>query len=307
VVVVGKNRLAVGCLEIVVASAHAAILALADPTDPGTDGWQPSFRAAAERLGVPCRTPADLNDPEFVAELAAFGPDFLLSFQAAQIMRRPLIQTPRVAALNLHFGPLPRYRGVAPIAWAIINGEAATGVTLHHISAGIDSGPIAFQADVPVGPSDTGRAVYDRCTEAGIALFREAWPRILSGELPSVAQRTDAALYYNRHSIDFARRRIDWHHDAAHVSNWTRAVIFPPFQHPVVVLDGREYEVGGVRWDRGAHPGRPGEILAVEDHGVLVAAPGGRVLLGPLMRGGVALDAADLAAAGFAIGSLLES
>lgn len=306
VAIIGKNRLAVGCMETILEAGDRVVLAVADANDDGRDGWQPSFRAAAERLGIDTVAPADVNDPEFVARVDGLSPDFLLSFQAPQILKPPLIATGRVAALNLHYGPLPRYRGVAPIAWAIINGEAATGVTIHHISPGIDDGDIVAGAPVPIGATDTGREVYDRCTEVGLALFANSWSRLRTGSIAARPQAPDEALYYNRHSIDFGRRRVAWHQDAERLANWVRAMIFPPFQYPCLSLAGESYDITGVTWDRGSHARPPGRILTLEGSAIIVAAPGGRLALGPLRREDAELGPAELGAAGFTAGAQLD-
>ncbi len=306
VVVIGKNRLAVECLDVVLDAHDVIVLAVADAADDGHDGWQPSFRAAAERRGLPLLAPPDVNAPAFVAQVEAQQPDFVLSFQAAQILRSPLIATARVATLNLHFGPLPRYRGVAPIAWAMINGEAATGVTIHHINPGVDSGELVRSWSVPIDDADTGRTLYDKCSEAAVALFRDAWPELREGPIHGTPQEDAEALYYNRHSIDFSQRQVSWRADARTIFNWVRAFIFPPFQYPLVRLDGVEVEIGSVNWDRRPHRGRPGEILAMDDNGLVVAAPGGRLLLGALRTDGRQADRGELAAAGFAPGAVLN-
>ncbi len=172
----------------------------------GRHGWQPSFRADASAAGVPILQPDDLNAQEVIDEVRATNPDFLVSFQAGQILRRALLSVPVLGAWNLHFGSLPRYRGVAPIAWAIINGERSTGVTLHRIDPGVDSGAILATAEVPIEREDTGRSLYDKCTDAGIRLFGEWWPRLRTGAVETRAQESDDVLYYNRHSIDFSLR-----------------------------------------------------------------------------------------------------
>ncbi|MDP9465379.1 MAG: hypothetical protein M3P52_12195 [Actinomycetota bacterium] len=225
------------------------------------------------------RTATDINDPGLVAEIADTRPDFLLSFQAAQLMKAALLAVPAMAALNLHFGPLPRYRGVAPIAWALINGEAETGVTLHHIKVGVDNGPIISSQSVAILPEDTGRTLYDKCSAAAVELFRNAWPQVRRETPPGVPQSESEALYYNRHSIDFARRTVAWEGDCEDIANRARALIFPPFQFPIVNIGLAQFEVGSVRWDRSPHRGRPGEILALADGGIVVAAPGGRLTL----------------------------
>jgi methionyl-tRNA formyltransferase len=297
----------VDCLAVVLEAGDDVVLAVADGADDGRDGWQPSFRAAAEARGLRVAAPRSVNAPEFVEAVARLSPDYLLSFQAPQILRTPLIEAASVATLNLHFGPLPRYRGVAPIAWAIINGETATGVTLHHIDPGIDSGDIVASASVAIDPDDTGRTLYDKCTEAGVSLFAESWPSVRGGLVPRRPQSSADALYYNRHSIDFRQRRISWRGDARAIADRARALIFPPFQYPAVALGGMEFDVAGVTWDREPNRGRPGEILAVVDDRLMVAAPGGRLLVGPLRRAGVILGADGLAQSGFAVGVMMDA
>jgi methionyl-tRNA formyltransferase len=305
IVILGKNTLAVECLRTILAEGDDVVLALPDAADGGEDGWQPSFRRLALSVGVPVRMIPDINDPDFVAEVAETRPDFLLSFQAAQLMKAALLETPAMAALNLHLGPLPRYRGVAPIAWALINGEAATGVTFHHINVGIDSGPIISSKSVPIRAEDTGRTMYDRCSEAGVELFRESWPHVRLETPPGVPQAENEALYYNRHSIDFSRRTVAWQSDCEAIANWVRALIFPPFQFPVVNLGSSQLEIDSVRWDRLPHRGRPGEILAVADDGITVAAPGGRLTL-RLRHVGGDMNPSHFVRLGIAVGAVLS-
>ena len=305
IVVLGKNRLAVECLRTIQAAGDDVVLALADSSDSGEDGWQPSFRrfASAARLAV--RAPVDVNAPACVTEIAELRPDFLLSFQASQLLKQPLLKTPAMAAINLHFGPLPRYRGVAPIAWALINGEGATGVTLHHMTAGVDDGPVIGSKAVPISSEDTGRSVYDKCAEAGIDLFRESWPSIRRRVPAGIPQPPGEALYYNRHSIDFSQRAVSWQGDCEAIANRVRALIFPPFQFPLIRLGRIEFEVSWVRSDRQPHRGRPGEILMAGDDGITVAAPGGRVRL-RLQDSGGSVEPTRYARLGIAAGAMLS-
>jgi methionyl-tRNA formyltransferase len=307
VVVIGKNRLAVDCLGVLIDAGDRVVLAVSDASDDGTDGWQPSFRSAAERHNLDIIAPPNVNEPSVVAQVAALEPDFLLSFQAAQILRSPLIATAGMATLNLHFGPLPRYRGVAPIAWAIINGEAATGVSIHHINPGVDSGELVRSRAVPIEDDDTGRTLYDKCSQAAVELFREAWPALRAGEGHGTPQDDARALYYNRYSIDFGRRRVSWHADARAIFNWIRAFIFPPFQYPLISVQGASAEINAIAWDRHPHRGRPGQILAAEDDQLIIAAPGGRLTLRELRVGNAPATTAELVVAGFVVGAILDN
>jgi len=307
VAVIGRTRLAVECLEVLLHSGDEVVAVIADPDDSGIDGWQPSLSHAASVRGLRVVQPANVNEPAVVAELAAMRPDFLFSFQASSILRGPLIGVASVAALNLHFGRLPRYRGVAPIAWALINGESESAVTLHHIERGVDSGPIVAARIVPINAEQTGRALYDACVDAGIGLFAEVWPTIrLLDEVPGTPQDESESLYYNRHALDFRARRVPWNLDCEAIANRMRAFIFPPFQHPELFASGQCYEVRAFTWDRQPHAGRPGEILEATEDAVVVAAPGGRILLHELQSGDRRLVGIALSAH-FAPGSVFDS
>jgi methionyl-tRNA formyltransferase len=306
IVVIGRTGLAVACLRIVMEAGDDVAAVVVDRDDDGIDGWQPSLRRAAAGAGVKVMQPGNVNEPSVVDELAAASPHFLLSFQAAPILRAPLISIATVAALNLHYGLLPRYRGVAPIAWAVINGEAETGVTLHHIDDGIDSGPIVASDRVAIGPSDTAREVYDRCLEAGVRLFSAQWPVLRElNNVPGTAQDSDSALYYNRHALDFGVRRIRWEADAQSLADWMRAFIFPPFQYPELMAGDRTFGVAEFEWDRLAHSGRPGQVLALSERGLVIAVPGGRIVVKRLIDGSEPVAPADIPVP-FAIGQILE-
>ena len=118
--------------------------------DDGIDGWQRSLVAAADRLGIRCSQPKRINDPVAIAELAAFQADALLSIQYDQILRGALFQQIGCRCLNFHFALLPRHRGVSPIAFAVLEGDAEAGVTLHEMVEQIDAGQVIQQRAVPI-------------------------------------------------------------------------------------------------------------------------------------------------------------
>jgi len=179
---------------------------------------------------------------------------------------------------------------------AIINGETQTGVTLHHIDPGVDSGPIVASRPVPIGPGDTGREVYDRCVEAGIRLFADTWPLIREADTVAATPQDPAqALYYNRYALDFSLRDITWTDDAGRLANWMRAFIFPPFQYPELTVEGHTCQVAAFDWDRGPHNGAPGQVLQTDEDAVLVGVPGGRIRLLELKVDGQPIAASRLA------------
>ena len=294
----GKNRLAVECARIVLETGDRVVLAVLDPSDDGHDSWQPSFRRAAVAADLPTFAPSDINSSTAVARLTAERPELVFSFQYAQILRPAVIALAELATLNLHYGPLPRYRGVAPIAWALINGESTTGVTLHHVDPGVDSGDTVCTATVPIARDDTGRSLYDKCTEASIGMFSEWYPRVRTGNIPRIPQSAAEALYYNRHSIDFSRRAIAWPTDAERLANWIRAFIFPPYQYPTFRCGDLTLEVSALDWDRLPHRVASGEVIEMNELGAIVGVPGGRILLREVRCDGRAVQPSGFAGLG---------
>ena len=122
---------------------------------------------------------------------------------------------------------------------------------------------------------------------------------------PGVPQSQSDVLYYNRHSIDFSQRSVSWEGDSKSIANWIRALIFPPLQFPVINIGRSQLDISAVRWDRRPHRGRPGQILAVEDTGITVAAAGGRLTLS-LRDAGAEIDPSALAGMGLAVGAVLS-
>ena len=179
-------------------------------------------------------------------------------------------------------------------------------MTLHRIDPGVDSGAILATAEVPIAREDTGRSLYEKCTDAGIQLFGEWWPRLRIGAIETRPQESAEALYYNRHSIDFSLRAISWRSDCEAIANHARALIFPPFQYPIIRVGSQELEIRRFRWDRQPHRGRPGEILAAEPPTIIVGAPGGRILLEELASDGQVVLARDHARLGLVAGAILS-
>jgi methionyl-tRNA formyltransferase len=278
----GKNDAAVRALEELVARGDE-VLAIGVHGDRGEDGWQRSLRRAALRLGVHFEQPRRINDPAVTRELAAFGARALVSIQYDQILRGPLLRGIGCPCLNLHFSLLPRHRGAAPIAWAILCGDAQAGVTLHHMVEAIDAGDVVAQLPVPIGPEDTARELYDRVALAAAELFAQSYPfpdALLAGRR---AQREERATYRRTGDFDFAAPRADFARPAGELQRWLRALIFPPFQLPELRHAGRRLWIRRVGGRLGSQRGAaPGTVLAREDGAIEVAAAGGSLRLAEL-------------------------
>jgi methionyl-tRNA formyltransferase len=302
----GKNDAAVRALEHLVARGDE-VLAIGVHGDRGEDGWQRSLRRAAQRLGVRFEQPRRINDPAAIEALAAFHARALVSIQYDQILRGPLLRGVGCPCLNLHFSLLPRHRGAAPIAWAILSGDAQAGVSLHHMVEAIDAGDVVAQLPVPIGAEDTARELYERVARAAGDLFERSYPfpdALLAGRRPQAEER---ATYRRTEDLDFRALRADFARPADELQRWLRALIFPPFQLPELVHAGRRLSVRRVGGSVGPEPGRPpGTVLARDDGALLVAASGGSIRLAELadpLRPG---ERAEAIARSIPVGARLE-
>lgn len=255
----GKN-VGHGCLQAILDRGTDEVVGLfANPGDEDPARWFRSASELARAHGIPVFAPAKANSPENERLIRELRPDIAFVVYYDQILKPNLIGIPPRGCFNLHLALAESYRGCYPTTWALINGETETGVTLHAIDKGIDSGDIVAQAKVAISPDDTGRSLYDKCTEAGIALFREWYPRIVAGNFqarPQVA--TPRTRYYKR---GFPSRKIDFGRTGGEIRDHARALLFEPFPPPY-------FEIGGVRYEiRRAGGEGPAAASGEADHG----------------------------------------
>jgi methionyl-tRNA formyltransferase len=290
VILSGKNTSAVECLELLAARGDE-VLAIPTRGDDGTDGWQRSLKGAARRLGARIIQPPRINAPESIAVLADFGADVLVSIQYDQILKGPLFAAVGCPCLNIHFALLPRHRGVAPIAWAVMSGDVEAGVTLHHMIEDIDAGDVVAQKAVRVPRDMTARELYDALSVAAVDLFRASLPFAPSLLARRIPQDPAVASYHRNGDFDFSQRTVDWSQPADALHRWIRAMIFPPFQHPETALDGNMIEIARIAADVGpAVPAPPGTIVEAARGSFRVAAGGGTIVVAShSVRGGGAV------------------
>jgi methionyl-tRNA formyltransferase len=178
-------------------------------------------KAAAMASGVPIFTPDNPRDPDFMAALALLAPDLGVVVAYGHLLRPALLAIPRLGLVNVHASLLPRWRGAAPIHWAIKSGDAETGVSIMRVEAGLDSGAVWHQRSIAIGVGDTTGMLFERLATLGAEALIEALPRIAGGEQP-VPQDESRATHAPK--IDRTMARIDWSRPVAEVSAQIRAM-----------------------------------------------------------------------------------
>lgn len=258
-------------------------------------------RSAARAAGLPVRVqpPRDRIDP-FVRELEALAPDVIVIWSYSMILPAAVIEVPRRGCVNVHGGLLPGYRGPHVLQWAIINGECETGVTLHHVDAGIDTGPVIAEERFPIGPEDDAGVVRGKLRDAGSRLLRQWWPAIAAGTAPRVPQDESRARYYSLRTPEDGR--IDWSASAASIHNLVRALAAPwPGAFTLLGRDRlvlrRVVVLGGE-----AVPGAPGVVSLVDGRGARVGTGSGDLLVVAAEVRGRAAGPGELGALGLAPG-----
>jgi len=237
-VVFAYHDVGVRCLQVLLSAGVAVPLVVTHQDDPNETQWFASVAATARERDLPVITPADAGGAALAAQIAALHPDFLFSFYYRSMLGEPLLAIPRRGALNMHGSLLPKYRGRAPVNWALLNGERETGATLHHMVARADAGDIVDQQSVPILRDDDARQVFNKVTVAAELVLARVLPALLAGTAPRRPQSIEPGQYFGRRRPEDGR--IDWNRPASDIHNLVRAVA-PPFP-------GAFTDITGSRW-----------------------------------------------------------
>jgi methionyl-tRNA formyltransferase len=278
VVLAGNNEASTLVLDLLLDRYEpGSILVLATPDSAVVD-WQPSLAEHAAKLGIECIQPEDVNAPWVLDKISSHHPKLLLSVYYTKIFSPEFLERIDGPSLNFHPALLPRHRGVAPLIWALVEGDEEAGVSVHFIDEGTDTGPLVLQLRFPIEPDDTG---YDLHRKAARAV-RSAAANLLDqlaehGRLPDPKPQEGRSSYHSKREPRL--NRIDWTWPRDRVRNVVRALA-PP-------LPGAYAVVGGERWvlckvETGLLDGRtfpPGTVTTGEPGGPEIWASDGPIVV----------------------------
>ena len=259
----GTPSFAVPTLEKLVGAGHSVPLVVTQPDRPRGRGMEVAVspvKDAAIHLGIAVVQPTTIkNNAEFRDQLAAIRPDAIIVVGYGRIIPQWMIDLPRLGNLNLHASLLPKYRGAAPIQWAIANGESVTGVTTMRIDAGLDTGNILMQREIPIGPEDTAQTLGPKLASIGADLMVETLRGLDSGQVrPTPQDHSQATLAPILKKED---GRMDFARSAKDLFNRLRG--FQPWPGAFTIFKGKTLQVHGAQPVQRAGALTPGE-LAVE-------------------------------------------
>jgi len=261
------------------------------PKGRGNTLAAPPVKELALSRGVPVLQPVKLRTPPFSEELRTFAPDVCVVTAYGRILPKDLLDLPPKGCVNVHASLLPRFRGAAPIQWAIAHGDAETGVSLMVMDEGLDTGPVLAMKRLPIPADETSASLHVKLAALGGEVLRECLPAYLRGELKPVPQPSEGVVLAP--IIDKDQGRLDLTKPAVELERRLRA--FTPWPGAFTTLGGKLLKVHRMR--AAGSTGTPGTVLAANMDGIEVACgEGSLVLLEIQPEGKRVMSAADFLA-----------
>jgi methionyl-tRNA formyltransferase len=296
IIFMGTPDFAVPSLQALVRAGHTAALVITQPDRPQGRGRRlqpPPVKKAAQVLDLPVWQPHGLKDPEVVARLRESDPEVIVVAAYGKILPGAVLQLPPRGCINVHASLLPRYRGAAPIHWAVIDGAGETGITTMYMNEGLDTGDMILQRSIKIGSDDTVGAVHDRLAQLGADLLVETLALVERGEAPREPQEDHKSSYAP--PLTRADELVNWNKPAPDIYNQIRGL--NPWPGARTFWDGQVLKIWGARVSgEQAPPGSaPGLVLKVDyEKGILVAAGDATLWLTEVqLQGGRRLTAGD--------------
>ena len=259
-IAMGTGPFAVPSLRALAASEHEIVCVVTRPPRGRRREPPAPMAAAAEELGLPLWQPESANLAESVEKLIAYEADLLVVCDYGEILKPPVLGATRLGGINLHGSLLPRYRGAAPVQWAVLNGDAETGSTVIQMTPGLDAGPILGIQRTPIDPDETAGELEDRLAEQGAGLTLKIVNQLASGQTEPTDQ--DKSLATKAPRLQKSDGLVDWSRPATEIKNqvrglhpWPRAFTFVPKEggEPLRLVIDRVAIVEG--------EGEPGAVL----------------------------------------------
>ncbi len=227
--------------------------------DPGENNFFSSVARLGAELDLPVYAPEDVNHPLWVDRIRELQPDVIFSFYYRHMLSDEILSLAPLGGFNLHGSLLPRYRGRAPVNWALVNGETETGATLHKMVKRPDAGDIVGQQKVAIADNDTALTLHKKVLEAAQAVLKEQLPKLKNGTATFNKQDESQASYFGRRTA--ADGEILWHKSAKEINNLVRAVT-EPYPGAFSYLGQRKLIVWRSRVLDTQHDKQPGTVLS---------------------------------------------
>ena len=285
IVFFGYSEVGYEGLSLLLERGDNVVALITHQDNPHEKIWFKTPALAARERGIPAFTPETVNTPEWRERIAALRPDLILSVYYRHMIGTKILGLPRLGAWNLHGSLLPKYRGRAPINWALVHGESRIGMTLHRMVKSADAGAVVDQEGVDLSPRDTAEQAFRKVLPCARRVLARQMDGLLSGTAREIAQDESQVTYFGGRKPEDGR--IRWTQTSRQIFNLIRAVTDP---YPGAFTDVGETRLM-VWWAEPDSPvmngrmGKPGEVLSVTPL-IVATADGALELTRTEWRGG---------------------
>ncbi len=277
IVFMGTPDFAVPSLRKLVECGHEVCGVFTQPDKPKNRGMKllpPPVKEYALSLGIPVFQPATLRDGSALEQLRELAPELIVVAAYGKILPVDILQLPPLGCINVHSSLLPKYRGAAPINWAILNGEKETGVTIMYMAEGLDTGDMLASCATPIDLNESAQQLHDRLAQMGADLLPQVVEQLQNGTAVPVPQDDSLSCYAPMLSRELSA--MDWSHTALELHNQVRGL--RPWPSATAVVDGVRCKIIRTAVLDQTTQKDPGTCLKADKHGLWVACGQGTVL-----------------------------
>lgn len=278
VIFMGTPDFAVGTLEEIVAAGHEVVLVVSQPDKAVGRSKALKYtpvKACALAHGIEVYQPERVRNEECIEYLRSYEPDIIIVEAFGQLIPKAILDMPCYGCVNVHASLLPKYRGAAPIQWAVINGDPVTGVTTMRMDEGLDTGDMIMKREVALREDETGGSLFERLSEAGAKLCVETMAAIENGTAVYTPQDHEQATHTKK--IYKEMGSIDWSRDAQTIECLIRGL--DPWPSAYTRLNDRTLKIWKAKVIAGDSDMPPGCIVKADREGLLVQTGEGMLLL----------------------------
>ena len=265
VVFMGTPDFAVGTLNALLQSRHQVVAVVTQPDKPKGRGKAMQFtpvKEVAVRAEIPVLQPKRIREPEVVEEIRQFHPDVIVVVAFGQLIPKAILDMPQYGCVNVHASLLPKYRGAAPIQWAVIDGEEKSGVTTMQMDEGLDTGDMLLTEEVVLDPQETGGSLFDKLSEVGAGLLLKTLDELEAGNVHPQKQPSESTTAYAA-MLTKKMGEIDWTQSAVQIERLVRGL--NPWPSAYTHLGQKTLKI----WRAAVHPSmvqtkEPGTVILMD-------------------------------------------
>lgn len=278
IIFMGTPDFAVGALEALILAGHEVVLAVTQPDQPKGRGKSvqfPPVKEAALAHNIEVYQPKRVRRQECVEYLRKYEPEMIVVAAFGQILPKEILEMPKYGCINIHASLLPKYRGSAPIQWAVINGEKISGVTTMQMDEGIDTGDMLEKAEIELSEDETGGSLFDKLAELGARLCVQTIAHIKDGIVTRTKQDESQATHAGM--ISKSMGNIDWQKPAVHIERLVRGL--NPWPSAYTTLDGKTFKIWKAAVQEGGDPSQAGCVVVSDKKNLVVQTADGQLSL----------------------------